>query len=345
MKSMRLVEFGKPLELRDLDVPEPSGPQVLVKVRGAGVCHSVLHFVEGRFGRIVVKDLGLRIPVTPGHEISGEVVEVGEQVRGFKKGDRVAVDPWEGDLTCYYCRMGEEHLCENPVKLGESVDGGFAEFVLVPNYRYLFKLNRLDPVEASPLPCAGLTPYRAIVKRAQVKPSESVVILGAGGGLGTMAVQIAKAAGATVIGVDVREEALREAERAGADHVVDGRREDAVQEIKQLTESRGANVVVDTVGSKSTLQFIDALDKLGRYVILGLYGGDLSYHAPYITQREIQIIGSVVGNPDDFIGVMKLAESGRIRPLITKVMRLEEANEALENLRQAKVTARQVLVP
>jgi propanol-preferring alcohol dehydrogenase len=345
MRAMRLVEFGKPLQLQEVPIPRPRGPEVLVKVEGAGVCHSVVHFVDGRFGRIDVKALGLRIPVTPGHEIAGSVAAVGEGVVGFKEGDRVAVDPWIGDGTCHYCRIGEEQLCEHPIKIGENVDGGFAEYVLIPHYRYLYRLRNLNPVEASPLPCAGLTPYRALVRKAQVKPSEYVVVVGAGGGLGTMAVQIAKVMGAVVIGVDVRDEALKEIERAGADYVVDGR-VNAVDEIRKITEGRGANVVVDTVGSNETLKtYIDALDKMGRYVILGLYGGDLIYHAPYITQREIQIMGSLTGNLNDFISVMRLADSGKVKPLVTKVMRLEEANEALDNLRYSRVTARQVLVP
>ena len=117
---------------------------------------------------------------------------------GFKEGDRVAVDPWIGDGTCHYCRIGEEQLCEHPIKIGENVDGGFAEYVLIPHYRYLYRLRNLNPVEASPLPCAGLTPYRALVRKAQVKPSEYVVVVGAGGGLGTMAVQIAKVMGAVM---------------------------------------------------------------------------------------------------------------------------------------------------
>lgn len=291
MLSARLIEFGSPLRLEEVPVPEPRGEEVLVRVEGAGVCHSVLHFVEGRFGRISVRDLGLRTPVTPGHEIGGRIARVGDRVKGFREGDKVVVDPWEGDLTCHYCRIGEEHLCDNPVKLGETVDGGFAEYVLVPNYRYLFRLDKLEPREASPLPCAGITPYRAVVKRAQVRPGETVAMLGAGGGLGTMAVQVAKVAGATVIGVDVREDALLEAERVGADYVVDATK-DGVEEVRRIGEGRGVNVVLDTVGSNSTLKFVDALDKMGRYVVIGLYGGDINYHAPYVTSARCRSSGA-----------------------------------------------------
>ena len=345
MRAMRLVEFGKPLQLQEVPIPEPKGTEVLIKIEGAGVCHSIVHFVDGKFGRIDVKTLGLRIPVTPGHEIAGTVAAIGDDVEGVKEGDKVAVDPWIGDGTCYYCKLGEEQLCEHPIKIGENIDGGFAEYVLIPHYRYLYVLRNLNTVNASPLPCASLTPYRALVRKAQVKPSEYVAVIGAGGGLGTMAVQIAKVMGAIVIGIDVRDEALKEIEEAGADYVINGRG-NAVEEVRRITGGRGVNVIVDTVGSNETLgTYIDALDKLGRYIILGLYGGDLTYHAPYITQREIQIMGSLTGNLSDFMSVMRLADNGKIRPLVTKVMRLEEANEALDNLRYARVTARQVLVP
>nr|WP_291999017.1 NAD(P)-dependent alcohol dehydrogenase [Caldivirga sp.] len=345
MRAMRLVEFGKPLQLQEVPIPKPKGTEVLIKVEGAGVCHSVVHFVDGRFGKIDVKALGLRIPVTPGHEIAGTVTAIGDKVEGVREGDKVTVDPWIGDGTCYYCKLGEEQLCEHPIKIGENVDGGFAEYVLIPHYKYLYRLRNLDTVNASPLPCAGLTPYRALVKKAQVKPSEYVAVIGAGGGLGTMAVQIAKAMGAIVIGIDVREEALKEIEKAGADFIINGRG-GVIDDIKKITDGRGVNVIVDTVGSGETLgTYIDALDKLGRYIILGLYGGDLIYHAPYITQREIQIMGSLTGNLSDFMSVMRLADSGKIKPLVTKVMKLEEANDALDNLRYARVTARQVLVP
>lgn len=344
---MRLVEIGKPLKLQDLEVPKPRGSQVLLKVEGAGVCHSDVHMRQGRFGNLrVVEDLGTKLPVTLGHEIAGKIVEIGEEVQGYSIGDRVAVNPWEGEGNCYYCRIGEEHLCDSPVWLGINHDGAYAEYVLVPHYKYLYKLRRLNAVEAAPLTCSGITTYRA-VRKASLDPSKTLAVIGAGGGLGTMAIQIAKAiSGATIIGIDIRDEALEAAKRAGADYVINALTTDPLTEIRKITEGKGVDAIIDLNNSEKTLSIYPrALAKLGKYVMVGLYGADLHYHAPLITIGEYQFIGSLVGNQADFLGIMKLAESGRVKPMVTHTMKLEEANEALDNLENMRVVGRQVLVP
>ncbi|MCY0860551.1 MAG: NAD(P)-dependent alcohol dehydrogenase [Sulfolobaceae archaeon] len=347
MRAMRLVEIGKPLVLQDVEVPKPKGPQVLVKVEAAGVCHTDVHMRQGRFGNVrIIEDAKYKLPVTLGHEIAGRVEEVGEEVVGFSKGDRVAVNPWEGEGSCYYCKIGEEHLCDNPIRLGLNRDGGYAEFVLVPHYKYLYKLKRISAIDSAPLTCSGITTYRAI-RRASLDPSKTLVIVGAGGGLGTIAVQIAKAiSGATVIGVDIRDEAVEVAKRAGADHVINAMTTDPIKEILDITEGRGADAVLDLNSSDKTLSvYPKALAKQGKYILVGLYGGDLHFHAPIIARYEIQFMGSAVGNQADFIGVMKLAEAGKVKPIISKVMKLEEANEALDSLENMRVTGRQILTP
>ncbi|QIW22909.1 NAD(P)-dependent alcohol dehydrogenase [Sulfolobus sp. S-194] len=346
MRAMRLVEVNKPLKMMDVEIPKVKGNEVLVKVEAAGVCHSDVHMRQGRVGPLrIVEDLRLRLPITLGHEIAGRVVEVGENVEGFNKGDLVAVNPWEGDGTCYYCKAGEEQMCDRPLWLGISIDGGYAEYVKVTHYKYLYKLKNLTAVEAAPLTCSGITTYRA-VREASVDPSKTLVIVGAGGGLGTMAVQIAKAmTGATVIGVDIRDEALEAAKRAGADYVVDGRK-NPVQEIRTLTGGKGADAIIDLNNSEKTLSVYPyALAKNGRYVMIGLYGGELKILSPIIIFNWVKFVGSQVGNNMDFLGVLTLAERGKIKPMVTKMMKLEEANEALDNLENARVTGRQVLVP
>ncbi len=342
---MRLLEVNKPLKLQDIEVPKVKGYEVLVKVEAAGVCHSDVHMRQGRVGPLrMIEDLGVRLPLTLGHEIAGRVEEVGEYVEGFSKGDLVAVNPWEGDGTCYYCKLGEEQMCDRPRWLGISIDGGYAEYVKVTHYKYLYKLKNLTPLEAAPLTCSGITTFRA-VKEALLDPSKTLVIVGAGGGLGTMAVQIAKAmTGATVIGVDVRDEALEAAKRAGADHVVDGRK-NPIQEIKTITGGRGADAVIDLNNSEKTLSVYPyALAKNGRYVMVGLYGGELKILSPFLIFNWVKFIGTQVGNNIDFLGVLTLAEKGKIRPMVTKQMKLEEVNEALDNLENARATGRQVLV-
>ncbi len=345
MRAVRLLDVGK-LELVEVDVPKVKNFDVLVKVQAAGVCHSDVHFRTGYIGDLSLKDQGIMFPVTLGHEIAGVVEEVGGEVQGFSKGEAVVVYPWIGDGVCYYCKLGEENMCFNPRQLGVHVDGGFAEYVKVPHYKYLFKLRKLSPVEAAPLACSGVTTYRA-VKKAELNPLKFLVVVGAGGGLGTMAVQIAKGtSGAAIIGVDVKEEALQTAKRAGCDHVVDGKSSSLIQEIKGLTEGRGADAVIDFNNSEGTLSVYPfTLGKHGKYIMVGLHGGQLKYPSPLIVFNEIQFVGSWLGSQADFFNVMNLAEKGKVKPLITKTMRLEEANEALDNLEYGRVTGRQVLVP
>jgi alcohol dehydrogenase, propanol-preferring len=197
MKAARIVKVNEPLQVQEIQTPTPKGSQVLVKVQSAGVCHSDVHAWEG--------DLdfpGVKYPLTPGHEIAGEVETLGEQAEGFSKNEKVLVYPWVGEGLCPACRLGEENLCDEPRSLGIYNDGGYAEYVLVPSYKYLVKLgNDIDTDTCTPLSCAGLTAYGA-VKNANIKPDENVVIVGTGG-LGLMAIQLAKATtGARIIATD-----------------------------------------------------------------------------------------------------------------------------------------------
>jgi alcohol dehydrogenase, propanol-preferring len=345
MRAMRLVETGK-LQLMEVEVPKVKNFEVLVKTQAAGVCHSDAHIRSGYVGNIRLKDLGIMLPVTLGHEIAGVIEKVGEQVQGLNKGDAVVINPWIGDGTCYYCKTGEENMCDNPKQLGIHTDGGFAEYVKVPHYKYLFRIRNLTPVQAAPLACAGTTAYKA-AKKANLNPSKVLTVVGAGGGLGITAIQIAKAtSGATIIGVDVREEALEAAKRAGADHVIDGRSANVIDEIKMLTNGKGADAVIDFNNSEKTLSVYPfALTKHGTYVMVGLHGGELKCPSAFVVFNDVQFVGSWLGNQADFIVIMDMAEKGKVKPMVTKTMRLEQANDAIDNLEHARVVGRQVLVP
>ncbi|MEM4576321.1 MAG: NAD(P)-dependent alcohol dehydrogenase [Candidatus Nezhaarchaeales archaeon] len=346
MKAMRLVETGKNLVLSELEIPKVKGYEVLVRVRAAGVCHSDVHIRSGYVGGINVGKLGIKPPLTLGHEVAGVVEEIGEEVRGISKGDMVVVNPWQGCGACYYCKTGEENLCDNLKFLGIHMDGGFAEFVKVPHYRFLTKIKKLSPIEAAPLACSGVTAYRAVKKAELTDPSKTLLVVGVGG-LGVMAIQIAKStSGATVVGVDVREEALDVAKKVGADYVIDGRASDVVEEINFLTEGRGADAIIDFVGSEKTLSVYPfALSKRGKYIIVGFYGAELKHPSALLVFKETEFTGVHVGSQADFIGTVALAEKGKLKPVISKVMKLEEANEALDNIEQSKVVGRQILIP
>ncbi|MEM2272711.1 MAG: NAD(P)-dependent alcohol dehydrogenase [Candidatus Bathyarchaeia archaeon] len=336
MKAVRLVEVGR-IELVDVDTPKVKDFDVLVRVRAAGVCHSDLHIKKRR-------TTGL--PLTLGHEIAGIIEEVGDKVQEFAKNDRVVVNPWIGCDSCYYCKIGENNLCEKPIHLGINADGGFAEYVRVPHYRYLLKIKNLSFEDAAPLSCSGVTSYRAL-RKAELNPSKVLTVIGAGGGLGTMVIQMARViSGATIIGVSRREETLKMAEQFGADYVVNASKEDVVDEILRITEGKGSDVIIDLVGSEKTFSlFSSALAKRGKYIIVGMEGGEIKYSIGPLIFKEAQLTGSFVGNQLDFINVVKLAEKKKIKSNVTVVRKLEEAEKAFDDLETGRVIGRQVLVP
>ncbi|QGA69046.1 NAD(P)-dependent alcohol dehydrogenase [Sulfolobus sp. E11-6] len=344
MKAMLLKEFGKPLELSDVQIPKLKSNQVLIRVKAAGVCHTDVYVRNGTiYKRTPASPPNL--PFIPGHEIAGTVEDFGDEVTGFVKGDKVVVNPWQGEGNCYYCRIGEEQYCDFPTWLGITTNGGFAEYV-ISNYNYLYKVNKLPIEEAAPLACAGVTAYRA-AKIAQLTPSNYVMIIGAGGGLGSFGIQIVKALyGSFIIAVDINEEGLKLASKLGADYTIDGKSMNISQDIMKITEGRGVNAIIDFVGSETTINnYYRLLAKLGKYIKVGTFGGGLPQEAGIrLHSMGWQFIGTLTGNRKDFLEIIKLAENGRIRPWITKLP-LEQANDTIDNLEFNRAIGRQVLIP
>jgi propanol-preferring alcohol dehydrogenase len=256
MKAARIMKTKEPLELKEVGTPKPRNDQVLVKVESAGVCHSDLHLWEGGYAGpqgvfMKVEDRGVRFPLTPGHEIAGTIEDMGESVTGFQKGDKVLVYPWIGEGICPACRVGEENVCDSPRTLGIYQDGGYSESVLVPSYKHLVKTGSLDLNAAASLACSGLTAYTA-VKKANAQPGETIVVIGAGG-LGLMAVQLAKAVtNARIAIVDIDDKKLAEAKRLGADEIINSGAGDPIDGVKAITNSLGAEAVIDFVNNQKT---------------------------------------------------------------------------------------------
>ena len=179
MKAARIVKVNEKLEIQQLETPKPRGSQVLVKVQSSGVCHSDIHLWEGYYEGVggqplKTTDRGVNYPLTPGHEVAGIVDSLGEQAEGFSKDDKVLVYPWIGEGLCPACRIGEENLCDKPRSLGVYMDGGYAEYVLVPSYKYLVNLgDGMDTDASATLSCSALTAYGA-VKNASLKPADNV---------------------------------------------------------------------------------------------------------------------------------------------------------------------------
>lgn len=334
MKAAVIHEYKQPLSIEEAEIPKPGPDEVLIKVEACGVCHSDLHIAEGDWVQL------LRIikrPLIPGHEVVGRVVEKGEAVSELKVGDRVGV-AWTHWTCgeCELCKEGRENLCTKQAITGATVDGGYAEFMKAKSSHSLKVPENLSSEEAAPLFCAGVTVYRAI-KNSGVKPGQRLVVFGIGG-LGHLAVQIAKSFGAEVIAVDIAEDKLEFARALGATTTFNAAKEDPVKAIKKLG---GAHVAVVTSGSKKAYdQAFYAMRSSGRLVVVGMPAEDLSF--PAIMMREVQIGSSATGTRQDLREVLELAAAGKVRCTIEK-RPLEAINQIFDQMRQGQITGRVVV--
>jgi alcohol dehydrogenase, propanol-preferring len=351
MKAARIVKVNEPLQVQELQTPKPKGSQILVKVQSSGVCHSDVHAWEGYYEgisgqQLKTTDRGVKYPLTPGHEIAGIVDSLGEQVEGFSKNEKVLVYPWIGEGMCPACRIGQENLCDKPRSLGIYNDGGYAEYVLVPNYKYLVKIgDDMDTDTSAPLSCAGLTAYGAI-KNANLKPDDNVVIVGTGG-LGLMAIQLAKAVTASrIIAMDIDDKKLEVAKKEGADIIVNSKKEDPVKTVMDLTDRLGADAVIDFVNAtKSVEADMQFLRRRAKLVLVGLFGGELKLSLVTMPTRAYSLIGSYTGSLDDLVELVSLAERGVIKPVVSSRFKLNQAGEALQMPKDGKIVGRGVINP
>ena len=359
MKAARIVAPNEPLQISELQVPKPQANQVVVKVKAVGVCHSDLHLLEGGYDLgdgtfMKVTDRGVKYPVTPGHEIVGTVSEIGSGVEGFTVGDKVLIYPWIGcGDKCPACKTGQDNLCDTPRSLGIFQDGGYAEYVLVPNFKFLVKVSGIDLEAATSLACSGLTSYNAIKKATKNSP-EYLVIIGAGG-LGLMAVQIAKAiTQAKVICVDLDDKRLEAAKKMGADFVINSSvigsvtagSGNAAQKIISICNNKGADSVIDFVNAPQTAKMgIAVLRKRGNLVLVGLFGGSINLQLVTIPLKAITIQGAYTGSYNDLVKLLELAKKGAINPIISKRYSLSEVNNALKDLKERKIIGRAIINP
>lgn len=343
MQAVRFAGVGRPAQIEDVPKPSTGPGQILVKVGGAGVCHSDLHVME--------EDLGFKPPFTLGHENAGWIAELGSGVTGFKEGDAVAVyGPW-GCGRCHACQLSMENYCENWAEIegfggGLGLDGGMAEFMLVPSARLLVPLGNLSPTKAAPLSDAALTPYHAIKRALSQLNAESTVVVMGVGGLGHMAIQLLRVlAPMRIVAADVDDKKLQQAKTLGAHDVVNNRNAaEAAERIKQITGQRGAGAVLDCVGVQPTIDLGAKL--LGRnsvWTIVGLGGGHHDFHhgsTPYGSVMSIPYWGSRV----ELMEVIAMARNGSIHAETTEFP-LEQAVAVYEKLKAGQITGRAVLTP
>lgn len=344
MISYQIIEHGRPLQKVAFETPKPQGSEVLVRITRAGVCHSDLHIWDGYFDlgggkRFYVKERGCIPPFTLGHEPFGVVESLGPRAKGVKVGQKRIVYPWIGCGKCAVCKAGQDNYCVSGTRfLGVNRPGAYSTHVLIPHPRYLVDAAGIDDAFAATLACSGLTAYSAAAKLPALGAQDRVAVLGCGG-LGLIGISVLRAKGAKhIVGCDIDDSKLAAATRQGAKQTVNTGTAEAAKNLQ------GIAAAIDFVGSPATAALgIGALRKGGRYVICGLYGGELTHPLPPIAQRAIGIVGSYVGNLQELKEVVALAKKGKIKPAPVETRPADEANRALEDLKAGRVVGRVVL--
>lgn len=345
MRALRLPDWGLPPVLTDVERPAPRDGEVLLRVEAAGLCHSDLHVIDASPG-----GLPFCAPFTLGHEIAGRVAAVGPAVAGIAPGDRVAVyGPW-GCGECRRCSAGRDNYCDRRSELpwagaGLGLDGGMADYVLVPSARHLEPIGESDAVQAAPLTDAGLTSYHAIQRcRPALGEGSTVAVIGVGG-LGHLAIQILRTlTPSRVLAVDVREEALALADRCGA-HLSTRVSGDTGRVLRAASDGYGVDVVLDFAGTDATLDLAArSLRADGELVVVGSGGGRVSVRKPGPLPQGGRISLPFWGTRPELTEVISLGRSGALHVEVERFP-LSAAHEALARLRAGQLKGRAVLVP
>lgn len=346
MISQDIVEWGKPLQQALRETPSPQGTEVLVKVKYCGVCHSDVHIRDGYFDlgggrKFQMADRGMKLPVIMGHEPYGTVLSGGPQAGELPIGEDRLVYPWTGCGKCDRCAEGIDNWCPSPRFIGIQTPGGYADHVLVPHSRYLIDSTGIEPSFAPILACSGLTTYSAACKLMPCKPSDWIVIMGAGG-LGLMAVAMLKAMGHENIAVcEIDESKWSTARDMGAKETFNPLADDCLAKIQAL--QGGIWGVLDLVGAQNTATLgIACLRKGGRYVVVGLYGGEIPLSLVPLAQRAITIQGSYVGSLQELREVVALAQSGKLKSIPIATCAMDEISSVLDRLKAGTVLGRVV---
>lgn len=323
MRAVLIERYGGPEVLRCAEVERPrAGPtEVVVRVRACGVCYHDLLVRQGKYRRV-------RLPRIPGHEVAGEVAEAGSAVTRFRTGDRVVVAAFQFCGLCPRCRQGRNDLCEAPLGTpGTDEDGGYAEYMRSPEVC----LTRLpEPIgweDASALPCAAATALVAVRDVAGVRPGDSVLVTGAGGGLGVHAIQIARLFGGEVIASTSSEEKAARLPELGASHVICGPADQIPARVKALTGGRGVSAVIECVGTVTLEPSLRSLAAGGRVALIGAVSGDAIPIVPAVLVLKNLLLGGS-SRQADLAEVVSLVASGALRPIVSRALPLEEAAEA-----------------
>jgi len=340
MQAARLVETGKPLKITNLEIPQPAAGEILVRVRAAGICSSDIHYQDGR-SRVT------KLPITLGHEIAGEVAACGEGVTSFDPGDRVCLFYLVTCGKCMMCCTGRDNYCSEAKMLGKNIDGGFAEYLVVPERNAFPFPDSIPFSRAALMTDAVATPFHAL-KRAQVRTGDNVLVIGIGG-LGVHAVQIARIMGAgKIIAIDLSPEKLSLAKKIGATAVINPLEDNVEKEIEEITDGRGVDVAIELIGLTKTIrQAIDSTGPGGRTVVVGICPEEMNLN-PYhdLLLKERTILGSADQSRADFPVIIELAARGRLdlSHSVSLELPLAEINRGLDMLRKKEENPVRIVV-
>ena len=345
MKALRHLEWKSRPVWQDVAIPEPKQGEVLIKMAGAGICHSDLHLI-GEYDATTFPQM--QPPFTIGHENAGIVEKLGEGACGVEVGQAVVVVPLAGCGHCEYCHSDNEAYCAQIQTIGNSPglgrDGGMAEYMIVSNSRHLVPIGDLDPALAAPMTDAGMTSYHVVRKAApKLNPTATALVIGIGG-LGHMALQfLRELTSATIIAVDANPESLVLAKKLGATHCIPSDAQTAAK-VKELTGGLGANVVFDFVGIQPTMDMCQqAVRTMGEIYVAGLGGGSFTWAAGMFPW-ETPVYSHLGGTHQDVREVVALLQNKKVEAEITK-FHLSDALKALDELKDGKITGRAVLLP
>jgi NADPH:quinone reductase-like Zn-dependent oxidoreductase len=342
MKAAVFEQHGGPEVLKCVDAPEPviRAGDVLVRVHACAMNHLDL-WVRGGLPNVPIP-----LPHIPGSDVAGEVAKVGADVTTVKVGQKVVLAPGVTCGKCPACLAGIDNRCRQFTNLGYMIDGGCAEFVRAPEVNCFPHPENLSFEEASAVPLVFQTAWHMLVTRAELQPGEDVLILGAGSGVGTAAIQIAKFFGARVITTASTNEKLERARQLGADHTINHKTQKIREEVRRITGKRGVDVVFEHVGTATWEDSIATMALAGRLVTCGATTGyDAKIDLRFLFSRQLSLLGSYMGTKDEFRTVLKLVAAGKLKPVIDRTFPLSEIAAAHTYLESGQQFGKVVLKP
>jgi len=340
MKAIRFHEFGGPevLKYEDVPDPEPRKDQVLIKVKACALNHLDLFIRKGL--------PGVKLPHINGSDISGDIAEVGEYITDLKAGQRVLLAPHCFCGVCAACSRGEQNFCPQYTVLGYLNDGGNAEYIAAPRVSVLPIPDELTYDEAAAMPLVSLTAWHMLVGRCHIKPGDTVLVLGGGSGIGSIAIQVSKMFGATCIATAGDESKLEQCLDLGADYTINHYQQKIGEEVKKITNKAMCDIVFEHVGKATWAESMKSLKPGGKLVTCGATTGpEASFDIRFLFARQLSFLGSFMGTQGEFHEVMKHIFAGAIKPVVDKSFPLREARAAHERLEKSEQFGKLILNP